>query len=218
MSFQLPNADGYIFDFNGTLYWDSQENKEAWSATFESVRGTPLADDEFALLNGRTDDETVIYLKPDAPCEERAKIADSKELLYKKLCIEHGLELSPGAEEFLSKLKERGAKMAIASSAPKCNMNWYIEEYGLDRFFKLSEIIAGRTDIPSKPNPAIFSLAMSCLGTTPERTIIFEDSASGVKAALDSGVFLVVRIKDPGLDSIRDERVIEVESFSELVL
>ncbi len=218
MSFRLPNADGYIFDFNGTLYWDSKENREAWSAIFSMVRGSAITDEEFSLLNGRTDDETVLYLRPDDSFPEREKIAMDKERIYKELCLEHRLTLSPGSEELLQALKERNSRMAIASSAPKCNMDWYIPEYRLGRFFTLDTIIAGRTDIPSKPDPAIFTLAMRTIGTKPERTIIFEDSESGVKAALAAGAFLVVRIKDPGLESIRDERVIEIPSFSEISL
>ena len=111
MSFRLPNADGYIFDFNGTLYWDSKENREAWSAIFSMVRGSAITDEEFSLLNGRTDDETVLYLRPDDSFPEREKIAMDKERIYKELCLEHRLTLSPGSEELLQALKERNSRI-----------------------------------------------------------------------------------------------------------
>ena len=216
MSFQLPNAEAYIFDFNGTLFWDSKENREAWTDTFSKYRGRALSDEEFLLLNGRTDRETVLYLDPKADEEKISEISVYKEKLYKELCTSHKLTLSPGAEELLAYLKARGKKLAIASSAPWINMEWYIPEYGLERFFERENIIAGRTDIPSKPDPAIFLLAMKQIGTNPDNTIVFEDSASGVKAALSSGVKLVYRIKEKGLESIDDSKVIEIQSFEDI--
>ena len=216
MSFQLLNADGYIFDFNGTLFWDSRENREAWSIIFSKYRGTALSDEEFATLNGRTDEETVLYLAPDESEMKRIEIAAEKEMIYKELCLSRKISLSPGAEKILSSLKAKGKKLAIASSAPWINMEWYIPEYGLERFFERENIIAGRTDIPSKPDPAIFLLAMKQIGTNPDNTIVFEDSASGVKAALSSGVKLVYRIKEKGLESIDDSKVIEIQSFEDI--
>ncbi len=212
----MPNADAYIFDFNGTLFWDSEENRKAWSDTFLKYRGKAISDDEFLMLNGRTDEETVLYLAPEKTEEERNEIAEFKERLYKKICLEKKMTLSPGSERILSYLKEKGIPIAIASSAPRINMDWYIPEYGLRRFFPEPLIIAGRTDIPSKPDSAIFRLAIEELGVRAEQTIIFEDSASGVKAALGSGAKLVIRIKEPGLESIRDPRVIEISSFEEI--
>ena len=214
MSFRLPSADGYVFDFNGTLFWDTEENREAWDAAALEARGRKLSDDEFLSLNGRTDEETAIYLLPDAAEDERQKLILCKERLYKEICISHSPVLSPGSEDLLSALKARGRRMAIASSAPWMNMEWYIPCFRLERFFPPGMVIAGRTDIPSKPDPAIFRLAMSTLGTEPERTVIFEDSASGVKAALASGAALVIRVREAGAESIRDPRVVEVPDLS----
>ena len=216
MSFLLPNAEAYIFDFNGTLFWDSEENRKAWSDTFLKFRGKEISDEEYRMLNGRTDEETVLYLAPEKTEEEREAIAIYKEKLYHDICLKQRMTLSPGAETLLTYLKNAGIPIAIASSAPKMNMDWYIPEYGLNRFFPEKLIIAGRTDIPSKPDSAIFRLAIKKLDAKAENTIIFEDSASGVKAALDAGVKLVIRIKDPGLPSIRDPRVMEIASFEEI--
>ena len=217
MSFLLPNADGYIFDFNGTLILDGSENREAWNRTAIAVRGKGLEDDEFLTFNGRTDSEAVHLLAPSASPEEEERIIRYKEDYYKDLCIGRGMTLAPGAEEFLSLLKETGKPMAIASSAPRMNMDWYIPYFGLLRFFREDLIIAGRTDIPSKPDPAIFLLAARMLGASPDRTIIFEDSPSGVSAALASGAMLTVRLKNPGEESIHAPGLIETDSFRDLL-
>ena len=53
-------ADGIIFDFNGTLFWDEDENREAWDKAAVMIRGKALSDSEFSSLNGRTDEETIL--------------------------------------------------------------------------------------------------------------------------------------------------------------
>ena len=217
MSYRLPSADGYIFDFNGTLFWDSEENREAWSAIFRKYRGQGLSDEEFALLNGRTDDETVLYLSPEMGRDERTMIALEKEALYKEICLSHDLSLSPGAEELLEYLSRMGKKMAIASSAPAINREWYIPEFRLERFFRKELIIAGRTDIPAKPDPAIFIEAMKALGCRSEDTVIFEDSDSGIRAALATGAKLVVRICEKGPMDTSDPRILPIRSFLEII-
>ena len=216
MSFLLPNADGYIFDFNGTLLWDGRENREAWDRTALRYCGRELSDAEFLSLNGRTDEETVAYFYPSAADAVKEEMIRFKEGFYKELCIKRGLGLSPGAEAILGKLRSEGARMAIASSAPWMNMEWYIPHFSLLSYFSEERIIAGREDIPSKPDPAIFTLAMGILGTEPERTVIFEDSGSGVAAALGAGAGLVIRIKAPDAPAIRSERVKEIASFEEI--
>ena len=197
MSSRLINAEAYIFDFNGTLILDEKENREAWKEAVFQMRGQPQTDDEFALLNGRT--------------------IEIKESFYKKLCMENGIQLASGAEELLSHLHKEGKPMAIASSAPKINMDWYIPYFGLERFFRREHIIAGRDDIPSKPDGAIFRAAAESLGMKPEDVIVFEDSVSGVKAASDAKAKAIYRVGKEEKEAFASLPVIFIDSFSDLV-
>ena len=216
--YRLPNADGYVFDFNGTLFWDEKQNREAWDETVFLIRGSRLSDDEFAMLNGRNDTDTVRYLLPDADAAVRQQWADRKEMLYTEICLSQELSLSPGSIGLLEALRSRGARMAIASSAPKCNMDWYIPCFGLDRYFSRDLIIAGRTDIKSKPDGAIYRLAFSSLGTAGSDSIVFEDSRSGVLSALDAGAGTIVRIIGEGISTIDINGIVEIGSFSSILL
>ena len=90
MSSLLINAEAYIFDFNGTLILDEKENREAWKEAVFQMRGKPQTDDEFALLNGRTDRETILYYFPQAEDDEIIKsvLIPEKEfthLFYRKI-------------------------------------------------------------------------------------------------------------------------------------
>lgn len=186
--YPLQSVKGIIFDFNGTLFWDAAENMEAWNITAIHFRGTPFSQAEFDRLNGQTDRMTIHYLKNGAVEEnEYGLIEKYKEDVYAKLCKAHNLNLAPGVRKVLSEAKAMDIPIAIASSAPACNMAWYIPTFHLLDFFPPQCIIAGRNDIASKPEPDIFHLAAASMGLTCEECAIFEDSVSGLEAAAKSG-------------------------------
>lgn len=216
MSFRLPSADGIVFDFNGTLFLDEKENRESWDAISTIIRKRALTDEEFALFNGRTDKDMIRFLIPTVSDAESDVWSERKEDIYKKLCIKNNTALADGAEALFRYAIGKGIKIAIASSAPKINMDWYIPRFHLLDYFSPSSIIAGRDDIPSKPDGTIFRLALEAIGVSGERAIAFEDSEAGVKSALDAGIKYVYRIKAPGKESIREPRLTEITSFLDL--
>ena len=209
-------ADGIIFDFNGTLFWDEDENREAWDKAAVMIRGKALSDSEFSSLNGRTDEETILYFLPDADIRTIDYWSNEKEKIYKEICLKGNPDLSPGSRELLRMLRDKGVPMAIASSAPKVNMDWYIPRFHLLDYFPQDAIIAGRTDIPSKPDGTIFRLALNALGIQGEHAIAFEDSKAGVMSALDAGIAHVYRFRNPGAMPLDMPNVMEIGSFSEL--
>ena len=38
---------GIVFDFNGTMFWDSDKQRRSWDEFFEKYIGRPLTDEEF---------------------------------------------------------------------------------------------------------------------------------------------------------------------------
>lgn len=198
---QLKSVKAVIFDFNGTLFWDNAENEEAWSQTAKHYRGFGLTKEEFHLNNGKSDREACLFiLGKEAKEEALLQCEVYKEEYYKKLCLERKLTLAKGAYEYFNKLLDCNLKLAIASSAPKMNMDWYIPHFHLLDYFKSENIIAGRTDIKGKPEPDIFLLTAKTLGVDIENCIIFEDSVAGLKAARSSGCAKVIAINSTGAD------------------
>ena len=216
MSYRLPPAEGYVFDFNGTLFWDERQNREAWDYTATAIRGYPYSDSEFSKLNGRTDRDTVLYFLPEADEETLGYWIVFKESYYKEICIRDGLTLSPGSEAVLGSLKKQGVPMTIATSAPEMNMDWYYPMLRLDRFFKRDKLVVSPPGIPSKPDGAIFRLAMERIGVSPSSCCVFEDSASGIEAAARAGAGYIYRIKGQGHSIPGPGRMIELQSFLDI--
>ena len=210
----MRNAEAVVFDFNGTLFFDYKENRDAWNEISREIRGREFTEDEYNSMMGMTDEECARRIIGDKRESELREVYEAKENIYLRLCRERHLSLEHEAQEFINHLKEDNIKVMIASSAPKMNMDWYIENLGLDVLFDRDYIIAGRTDIPSKPAPDIFRLALSTSKTMPENAICFEDAPNGLRAALATPFNKVYCISSPGFDDTIQKTLAPVINWS----
>ena len=54
---------GVIFDFNGTLFWDSEKHLEAWREFSKRLREHAFTDNEMReYMFGRTNEDIIAYL------------------------------------------------------------------------------------------------------------------------------------------------------------
>lgn len=203
------NAKAIVFDFNGTLFFDYKENFDAWNIISKKYRGREFYRDEYDSLMGMTDSCVVRAIKSDISDDLAHIIANEKEELYLDFCKIRKLTLVKEAVDFIKYVQSLNISVAIASSAPKENMEWYYNNLGLDKFFKREEIICDPPQIKSKPEPDIFRLALKTIGSNAEDSICFEDSPGGLKAALNTPFKKTIAVLSPG---IREERQSEYVS------
>lgn len=148
----------------------------------------------------------------NAPAEEAIKAR--YELAQQML--EDRIEYKPGAAEFLRQLKSRGFVLAIASTTKRDNMEVYRTRNenirGQAHIDDVFSLVYTREDVTSmKPDPQIYTKAMSALGLAPEECLIFEDSLIGAEAAGASGAEVAV-IYDRYSDDER-ERINELADY-----
>ena len=97
-------------------------------------------------------------------------------------------KLSPldGVHDFIGKCRDRGLKMAVASSADPVKVNINLEEIGLGK--ELFQAVVTGLDIEhKKPAPDIFLKAAKLIGANPEHCLVVEDAISGVAAGKAAG-------------------------------
>ncbi|PIT86986.1 MAG: hypothetical protein COU33_00130, partial [Candidatus Magasanikbacteria bacterium CG10_big_fil_rev_8_21_14_0_10_43_6] len=83
----------------------------------------------------------------------------------------------------------------IGSSATAAMIDLSIDGSGIRNYFTEVYSVDGR-GIPGKPDPAIYTYIMKTMNIAREKTIIFEDSWHGFRAAVASGA-RVVAVTDP---------------------
>lgn len=97
-----------------------------------------------------------------------------------------GLPLKKGILELLVYLVEQDIPCVVASSTRSTFVKKYLEEAGIDWYFR--GVIGGDMVKESKPNPEIFIQACSLTGTSPANALVLEDSENGIRAAAAGGI------------------------------
>lgn len=217
---------GILFDFNGTLFRDSEKHEEAWNIMARKLRGRPFTPEEFKIhMHGRENPEIISYLLGcPVPRGEALAWGERKESIYRELCLRDPahLHLAPGAEDLLGFLAKEGVPRAIATSSERTNVRFYIEQFHLLRWFSAETILFADGSFPAKPAPDIYLRAAALLGLPPEECIVCEDSASGLLAARHAGAGLVIAVSqaggEPAAGSPADLILPDFISFDRLLL
>lgn len=206
---------GVIFDFNGTLFWDSEYQEISWDKYLESHKIFMTNAQKKEYIHGRNGRDTFEFLFNRKLSDwEVEKYTEEKEIIYRNECLKHKMELAPGAKNFLEYLNAEKIPIAIATASGKSNVDFFIDKLNLLDYFAEEHIIFNDGKIKGKPNPDIFNKAISILGVSNSETIIFEDSFSGIQAALNSKVANVIIVKSTK-ENYSDFNLPIIESFDE---
>ena len=181
------NYKGIIFDFNGTLFWDTAFHDLAFDIFLEK-HGVQLSDDEKRVkIHGQTNPDIMRGIFGDQITEkEILDFSQDKEAIYRQLCI-NDLKFASGAEDLFDFLHDKGIPFTIATSAGIENVSFYFENMNLNRWFRLDKIVYNNGTFDGKPNPDVFLAAALKLNLPPQETVIFEDSIPGIEAAESAG-------------------------------
>lgn len=202
---------GVVFDFNGTLFWDSDKNEAAWRLMARKYAGRAVTDAEFLKLHGVPNEGTVSYfLGRAATAKEVYDISEEKENIYRAMCLDdrQALTLAPGAKEMLDEMAARGIARAIATSCNLGNLNFYFEHLGLGKWFDRAHIVFNDGARPGKPAPDFYLAAAKSLQIAPPDLAAVEDSATGLQSARAAGFGLLVSL-GPGVRGERDATPID---------
>lgn len=194
----MTKYKGIIFDFNGTLYWDSALHKQAWREYSKKLRDTMFSDYEMIhYMFGRTNEQIIKYLIGKQPTPEMVeKYGQEKEELYRQMSKQdkENFHLAKGAVEFLDFLKENNIPRTIATMSDKKNVDFFIENFELEKWFDIDKIVYADGIIPSKPAPDIYQIAAKNLNLETKDCIVIEDAPSGIESARAAEIGKIIAI------------------------
>lgn len=194
----MEKFKGIIFDFNGTLFFDSEKHLETWREFSTRLRPKAFTDEEMRdYMFGRTNKDIIAYLLGEEPSDELVeKLAKEKEGLYRDMCCAEGdnCKLAPYAVEFLDYLKANNIPRTIATMSEKDNVDFYIEHFQLERWFEIEKIVYSNGKIKGKPAPDIYQIAASNLNLSTKDCVVVEDAVSGIDSARAAGIGKIVAI------------------------
>ena len=194
----MKKYKGVIFDFNGTLFFDTEQHEQAWREYVRELCGKEVTEDEFRYcIHGRTNADSLKYFLHNGLTEkELERHSEAKEDVYRRLCMKMSdkLHLADGAYELLDMLKAAGVRMAVATSSGRSNTQFYIKRFDLWRWFNQNTFIYNDGSLPGKPEPDIYLAAAEAIGLEPSECVVFEDMPIGVESAVAAGAGRIVGV------------------------
>jgi len=183
----MMKLKGAIFDFNGTIFWDTAFHDLAFDIFLEK-HGVQLTDEEKRVkIHGQMNPDIMRNIFGDQlSAQQIHDYSQDKELIYRQLSL-NDLKFAPGAEDLFDFFKINGIPFTIASSSGIENISFYFANMQLDRWFSLDKVVYNNGTFKGKPHPDVFLEAAVKLGIKPEESVIFEDSKAGIVAAERAG-------------------------------
>jgi len=112
---------------------------------------------------------------------------------YGEMVATGKLPARAGVKRLIEEARERGIKLAIASTTSPQNVEVLLRSWFGDRWCSMFAAIgAGDVVERKKPDPGIYRYVLERLGVPPECCVAIEDSAAGLAAANAAGVEAVV--------------------------
>ncbi len=175
-----------MWDMDGTLV-DSEEYH--WLAWKEILRqeNIALSRSQFLSSFGQRNDAILgAWLGDNVPADTIDRIGNAKEARYRELVRSHGLSPLPGAAEWVQHLHNQGWLQAIASSAPRLNVEAVLDALKVRGWFQAA--VSAEDVQAGKPDPQVFQVAAARLNAESRICIVVEDARAGIEAARRAGM------------------------------
>ena len=144
---------------------------------------------------------------------------------YEGLC-KAGLPPISSTVNFLKYLAEQkeslGIKIGVCSAARKIEILANLKHLQIEHLLDI--VLSGQEDLleysdpegVNKPKPYIYTHAMKRLGSSPESTVVIEDSAPGIAASVSAGCFTIAVPNDYTRQHDLSHAHMQLQSFADL--
>ncbi len=173
-----------LFDIDGTLTDSDHYHFIAFNEMLARHNVQVTRDEFIKRISGKSNAVIFADLLPHVPAEYHSGLADAKEAEFRKLA--HTLSPLPGLIELLDWADANNIDCGAVTNAPRANAEHMLSALGLEKRFKVL-VLAEELEYP-KPHPLPYLTGLKLLGAEASVSVGFEDSESGLKAAVDSGL------------------------------
>lgn len=178
-----------IFDMDGVICHTNPFHSIAFQQFFSKRNLNPTEAEYLEHMYGKNNGYILShFLGRKIEGEELALLEEEKEGLFREI---YKSEVDPisGFMEFFEKLKSEDLLTAVATSAPRANLDLIISTLGIGS--QMQSQLASEDVSKHKPDPEVYLKSAMKLGVKPENCLVFEDSFSGASAGLNAGMKVV---------------------------
>ena len=174
-----------IFDMDGVIVDSEPYSVQALIDSLRQYGITPTEEDLRRSYGRRVRDDVAEYFSRYGVTADVDIAIAHKHARYYHLAAGH-LKPFAGVMPLLRRLRQRGYRLALASSGDRIKVAFGMQALGLDGTF--ATVVSGDDVTQSKPHPEIYLLAAQRLGVAPGVCVAIEDAPAGVEAAKRAGM------------------------------
>jgi len=190
-----------IFDMDGVLVNNNDYHYRSFELFCKKYNLVLTPEIYNTKITGRTNEIIMRFLfGQDTPQAEVDRLSFEKEAIYRDI---YRSEVVPanGLLSLLEKAKSKGITCAVASNGPFENIDFVLDETGIRTYF---DVVVNATMVKEgKPAPDIYLKAAEMLGKKVDECVVFEDSPTGIKAAVAAGIKVI------GLSTTHEDHELE---------
>lgn len=204
-----------IFDLDGTILDNKHFHIRAW-AKFLNSKGVKITEDEFERkgFGGTNKEYLSFFLKRNISDGDDYILGEEKEQMYRDL-YEPFFQPIKGFYNCINNLKSNNIKLAMATMAPKSNVEFTLKRFENPDIF---DVIVDYYMIKNgKPDPEIYLKAAELLGLEPDKCIVVEDSFIGIESARRANMKVVGIETYHSANELKDADI-TIKDYNELTI
>jgi len=178
-----------IFDMDGVICHTNPFHTVAFREFFAKRKIYPSEKEFEQHMYGKSNSYIMShFFERKIKGAELASLEEEKESLFREI---YKSEVDPisGFFSFFEKLKKSNLATAVATSAPRANLDLIINTLKISNW--MDSQLASEDVSKHKPDPEVYLKSADNLGIDPSECLVFEDSYSGASAGLNAGMKVV---------------------------
>ncbi|HPI05656.1 MAG TPA: HAD family phosphatase [Saprospiraceae bacterium] len=178
-----------IFDMDGTMVDNMMTHHHGWQKTLKQYGLDFTLEQVMEHCHGKNIEIIERLFPGKYSREERERISFEKESGYRDIFLPE-LKLVNGLPELLETARKSGIPMGIGTAAPKANVDFVLDNLNIRSYF---QAVVHADDVDKgKPDPGVFFKVADLLHVPYGDCLVFEDSPTGAKTALNAGMKAII--------------------------
>jgi len=183
------NGHAVIFDMDGVICHTNPYHVKAFEVFFGKYGIAYTQQDLERHMYGKHNSYIMShFFQRPIGGEELAALDEEKEVLFREIYRDK-VEAIAGYADFLRALRAAGFQTAVATSAPRANLDLIVDALGIRD--AMDSLMSCEDVSQYKPHPEVYLKTAQNMGLPPAKCLVFEDSHSGVAAALNAGMKVI---------------------------
>ncbi len=178
-----------IFDMDGTMVDNMMVHHRAWQQKLAELGLDLTLEEVIVTCHGKNDEILQRLFGEKYNFEERDRISYEKEAVYREVFLKD-LKLIDGLNDMLKTAFKMGIPMGIGTAARPENVDYVLDNLNIRHYFKA--IVTSADVDKGKPDPSVFFMVADILGVKYSNCLVFEDSPTGAKTAVNAGMKAII--------------------------